>query len=342
MTIIPIPLLITGLALSFYMAWNTGVNDLANSMGDVVGSKALTLRQVILLAAVLNFLGATLFGSRVTRTVAKGIVPISEIDAHLVTVGCLSALFAAALWVTLATYFSLPVSTSHSVVGAMLGFGIGCGIMGAISFGAISWMVLIKIVASWVLSPIAGACMAFLIYKLLLHFLRRSESKDMEKLESGFFRYLVILSSSYQAFSFGSNDVANAIAPLSAAFGTVGAEVPMWILAFGGIGIVIGLATWGYRVVWTIGKKITELTPSRGFSADIACATTVLVCSSLGMPVSTTHTIVGAVIGVGLARGFDAVDFGKVKQIVYSWIITVPVTLGISLLIFLGLVVMGV
>lgn len=338
--VIPISLLILGLAISFYMAWNIGANDLANSMGDVVGSKALTMKQVILIAAILNFLGATLFGSRVTQTVAKGIVPIAEIDAHLVTVGCLSALFAAAIWVTIATYFSLPVSTSHSVVGAMLGFGIGCGIIGAISFSAISWVVLIKIVASWVLSPVAGGCMAFLIYKLILYFLRRA--RDIEKLERGFFRYLIILSSSYQAFSFGSNDVANAIAPLSAAFGTVGSEVPIWILAFGGIGIVIGLATWGYKVIWTIGKKITELTPSRGFSADIACATTVLVCSSFGMPVSTTHTIVGAVIGVGLARGFDAVDFGQVKQIVYSWIITVPVALVISLLLFLGLIAMGV
>jgi PiT family inorganic phosphate transporter len=322
------------------MAWNIGANDLANSMGDVVGSKALTLKQVILLAALLNILGATFFGSRVTKTVGEGIVPISGIDAHLVIIGCLSALLAAALWVTVATYFCLPVSTSHSVVGAMLGFGIGCSLLKVISFSDISWTLLIKIIISWILSPLVGMAMAFLIYKLFLHFLRKSN--NLPKLESGIMRYLVIISSSYQAFSFGSNDVANAVAPLSTAFGTVGAGIPIWILVFGGIGIAIGLSTWGYRVVWTIGKKITDLTPSRGFSADIACATTVLICSALGMPVSTTHTIVGAVIGVGLARGFDAVNFGKVKQIVYSWVITVPAAAGISILIYLGLIGIGV
>ena len=340
MTALPPVYFVAGLALSFYMAWNIGANDLANSMGDVVGSRALTMRQVIVLAAILNFLGATFFGSRVTKTVGGGIVPIQAIDPHLVLIGCLSALLAAALWITIATYFSLPVSTSHSVVGAMLGFGLGCALMKTISLGDISWFVMVKIVASWILSPFGGMAMAFLIYKVMLHFLKKSD--NVPKLESGILRYLVILSSSYQAFSFGSNDVANAIAPMATVLGFSGTEIPIWILAFGGIGIVVGLSTWGYRVVWTIGKKITDLTPSRGFSADVACATTVLIFSSLGMPVSTTHTIVGAVIGVGLARGFDAVNFGKVKQIVYSWLVTVPVVIALSFLLFIGLIALGI
>jgi len=324
------------------MAWNIGANDLANSMGDVVGSKALTLRQVIIIAGILNFLGATFFGSRVTSTVAKGIVPISIIDAHLVILGCLAVLFSAGLWITLATFFRLPVSTSHSVVGAMLGFGLGCTVMGVLRLDQISWGVLGKIVISWVLSPIAGMALAFLIYKLVARFIRSKGAGAEERLESGLFRYLVIASSCYQAFSFGTNDVANAIAPILPIIGAIGEEVPVWILVFGGLGIVVGLGTWGYRVIMTLGEKITELKPSRGFSADIACATTILVCSSFGMPVSTTHTIVGSVIGVGLARGFDAVNFGMVKSIVYSWLATVPAAAVVSMSVFIGLVRLGV
>lgn len=320
------------------MAWNIGANDLANSMADVVGSRALTLRQVFIVAAILNFLGATFFGSRVTSTVAGGIVPISEIDAHLVVLGCLGALFSAGLWVTLATFFRLPVSTSHSIVGAMLGFGLGCVAMGSLGLDQISWAVLIEVVISWILSPIAGMALAFVIYRLVARYIRWKGSE--EKLERGIFRYLVIGSSCYQAFSFGSNDVANAIAPMSAILGN--SEVPIAILAFGGLGIAIGLWTWGYRVVMTLGEKITELRPSRGFSADIACATTILVCSALGMPVSTTHTIVGSLVGVGLARGFDAVNFGTVKRIVYSWLATVPAAAAVSMAIFIGLVRSGI
>ena len=322
------------------MAWNIGANDLANSMGDVIGSKALNTRQVIIVAGILNFLGATFLGSRVTSTVAGGIVPISSIDAHLVTLGCLSALFSAGLWVTCATFFRLPVSTSHSVVGAMLGFGICCALMGVIGFDEISWGVFGKVVISWILSPLVGMALAFLIYKMVVRFII-SRGDGEERLERGIFRYLVIASSCYQAFSFGSNDVANAIAPMSAVLGNTGGEVPTWILAFGGFGIVVGLSTWGYRVMMTLGERITELKPSRGFSADIACATTILVCSSFGMPVSTTHTIVGSVIGVGLARGFDAVDFGTVKSILYSWLATVPAAAVVSMAIFTTLVKIG-
>jgi PiT family inorganic phosphate transporter len=337
---VSIPYFTAGLCLSFYMAWNIGANDLANSMGDVVGSKSLSLGPVILLAGLMTFLGAVIYGSKVAQTVGGGIVPITSIDPHLVLVGCLSALFSAALWVTIATYFSLPVSTSHSIVSAMLGFGLGCVRINVIEFGDIYWTVLLKIVISWVVSPFAGMIFAYVVFKAVTFAIRRSG--DIAFMESKVFRYLVIASSAYQAFSFGSNDVSNAIAPVVASFGMLDSEIPIWFLAFGGFGIAVGLATWGYRVVWTLGKKITELTPSRGFSADIGCATTVFICSTLGMPVSTTHAIVGAIIGVGLARGLDAVNFGEVKQIVSSWIITVPAAVTISFGVFSMLHLIGV
>jgi len=330
---------IVGLIAAFYMAWNIGANDLANSMGDVVGAKALTMRQVIILAGIMNFLGAVLLGSRVTSTIGKGIIPISDMDPHMAALGALSALIAAGIWVTIATYFNLPVSTSHSIVGAMLGFGLVSVIMGNIQMGDISWKVLLQIAFGWVLSPVAGMVLGYLIFSAVrLSFIERAE--NIGKLE-GVFRYLLICSSCYQAFSFGSNDVANAIGPVSVVMGTLGEEVPIGLLVFGGIGIVIGLSTWGYRVIYTIGEKITELTPTRGFSADIACASTVIMCSSLGLPVSTTHVLVGATIGVGLARGLQAVNLNVIRNIVYSWLLTVPVATVVAMVVYLGLIWLG-
>lgn len=330
------PLIITILVAAFYMAWNIGANDLANSMGDVVGSRSLTLAQVIALAGILNLLGTIFFGSRVTETVGKGIVPLTSLDPHLVKIGALSILLGAGSWITLATYLALPVSTTHSIVGAVFGFGIVSASVGIIELGEISWIVLLKVVLSWILSPIAGMLLALFIYKAI-HRLLIDRVVNISKLE-GIFRYLVIVSSGYQAFSHGSNDVANATAPLSMAIGSVGAQLPRWILIFGGMGITIGLATWGYRVVWTIGKRITELTPTRAFASDIAAATTVFICSSLGMPVSTTHTLVGSTIGVGLARGMDAISLKMVKDIVVSWVLTVPVaTVATAVLYFIFL-----
>ena len=326
---------IVGLIAAFYMAWNIGANDLANSMGDVVGAKALNMRQVIILAGIMNFLGAVLLGSRVTSTIGKGIIPISEMDPHIAALGALSALIAAGIWVTIATYFNLPVSTSHSIVGAMLGFGLVSVIMGNIQMNDIAWMVLLRIAFGWVLSPVAGMILGYLIFSAVrLSFIERTE--NIGKLE-GVFRYLLICSSCYQAFSFGSNDVANAIGPVSVVMGTLGEEVPIGLLVFGGIGIVVGLSTWGYKVIYTIGEKITELTPTRGFSADIACATTVIMCSSLGLPVSTTHVLVGATIGVGLARGLQAINLNVIRNIVYSWLLTVPVATVVAMAVYIGL-----
>ena len=336
-------LTIIGLIGAFYMAWNIGANDLANSMGDVVGAKVLTLRQVCIAGGIMNFLGVVLYGSRVTKTVGKGIVQtdrLMEIDPHMAVLGAIAALFAAGIWVSIATFKQLPVSTSHSMVGSMLGFGIAAASMGIIGFDDIGWVVLMKVAASWILSPFAGLILAFLIFNLIRHTLinRVEDTSRLEKI----FGPLLVASSCYQAFSFGSNDVANAIGPVPIILGIENLEIPLWLLVFGGIGIVIGLSTWGYKVIYTIGERITELTPTRGFSSDVACATVVIACSSFGMPVSTTHVLVGCTIGVGLARGLEAVNLNVIKKIVYSWLVTVPISMIIASAIFLGLVGLGI
>ncbi|VUT25755.1 MAG: Phosphate transporter family protein [Candidatus Methanolliviera sp. GoM_oil] len=329
------------LLVGLYMAWNIGANDLANSMADVVGSGVLPLRRVILYAGIADFLGAVIFGSRVTKTVAKGIIPIEMIDPHLALLGLLSATFAAASWVMIATYFELPVSTSHSVVGAMLGFGLFSVFKKAIEFNQIEWGVLVKIVSSWVLSPVAGALVAFLLLFLIRKFLIE-RSKDINRLER-IFGYLLIASSCYIAFSHGSNDVANAIGPVAAAVEISNLSIPLRALtALGGVGIVIGVATWGYKVIETVGTKITNLVPSSGFAADISTASVVLFCSYLGLPVSTTHTLVGSIVGVGLSKGISAVNLGVVKEIVMSWLITIPIPLIIAFGLSGGLVYLGV
>lgn len=331
------PFVIAIFAAGLYMAWNIGANDLANSMADVVGSKSLTVKQVIITASIFTFLGAVLFGGRVTKTIGRGIVPIHLIDPNLLVLGALAALIAAGIWITIATFLGLPVSTTHSIVGGMLGFGLVAVGTGTIEMGDIAWVVLLKVMASWVISPICGMCLAFLVFTLIRRLLIE-RVKDLLKLERNF-KYLNICSSCYQAFAWGSNDIANAVGPISVVLGTMGygAELPVWVLALGAVGILIGLSTWGYKVILTTGEMITELVPTRGFSADIGGATTVFICSYLGMPVSTTHTIVGAVIGVGLARGLNAVDLRIIRRIVFSWLVTVPIVTVIAAMIYLGL-----
>ena len=325
-------------------------------------------------------------------------------NPNLFILGMLAALISAGVWVQLATYLGLPVSTTHSIVGAVVGFGI-------VSKGlsAIEWGKMISIVLSWIVSPIAGGLLSFLLFKwitknilateyparatrkygpylismvvfiislsvvykgLKLHlpfykalllslaisavvgllskvFLfsgaKRSDKSIRERLyeTEEIFKYLQVSTACYMAFAHGANDVANATGPMAGIITTMSkgvvvakAYVPDWVLALGGIGIVIGLATWGYKVIETIGKKITDITPSRGFCAEFGCATTVLVCSKLGLPISTTHTLVGSVIGVGFARGIGALNMKTVKQIINSWIITVPFTAGLCVFIY--------
>jgi inorganic phosphate transporter, PiT family len=337
MDLIVIALILAGL----YMAWNIGANDLANAMGTSVGTGALSLKQVIIIASVFEFFGAVFFGKRVTETIANGIVPvdiISLVHPDIVVLGMLAAILAAGFWVTLATFYNLPVSTSHSIVGSVLGFGLIAAYNGTISFSDIHWGGLARIVSSWFISPVLGAVAAYFIFSIIRRlFLHRAV--DLPAIEKKFIS-LQLITACYMAFAHGSNDVANAIGPLCAALkvmGVNGTEVPVWVLGMGGLGMVLGMATWGYKVVETIGSKITELTPTRGFSAEFATASVVLLHSYSSLPISTTHTLVGSVIGVGLAGGIAAVDLRIIWRIVSSWIATVPVAALTSALIYVGL-----
>ncbi|WP_425487356.1 inorganic phosphate transporter [Methanolobus zinderi] len=328
------------------MAWNIGANDLANAMGTSVGSGALSIKQVIIVAAIFEFAGAVFFGKRVTTTIAKGIVPIDSIsllDSHLVAIGMLAAVLAAGFWITLATFYNLPVSTTHSIVGAVLGFGLIAAYNGIIALGDIQWGVLIKIVGSWLVSPLLGALLAFLIFSLIRYFILQ-KTDDPYNIEKKFVG-LQILTACYIAFAHGSNDVANAVGPLYAglhALELAGLTIPLWVMLVGGFGMILGLATWGYRVIETIGTKITELTPTRGFSAEFATASVVVLHSFSSLPISTTHTLVGSVIGVGLAGGLAAVDLSVIWKIVVSWIVTVPVAALTSALVFTALMGIGI
>ena len=314
-----------------YMAWNIGANDVANAMATSYGSRALTLKQIVIIAGLLEFLGAVLFGQRVTHTIAKGIVPIDLLDPKLVSIGALASLLAASLWITIATYFKLPVSTTHSIVGAVLGFGLATASQGYITLSQIKWSTMVKIVLSWIISPIAGGILGFIIFYLIKTFLL--QKFEVNKVEN-VFKYLQVLTACYVAFAHGSNDVANATGPIAACLGYMGKAVPVWILVIGGFGIVLGIATWGYKVIETIGEKITGLTHTRGFAAQFSTATTVLCASYLGMPISTTHTIVGSVIGVGLTGGLASVDLRVVGRIIASWISTVPVVVALAIAIY--------
>ena len=395
-------ILIIGYIFGFYMAWNIGANDVANSMASAVGAKAITIRQAVFIAGILNVVGAVFIGSHVTNTIRKGIVSTDIMtDPQVALIGALSALLAAALWVSFATWKSLPVSTTHSIVGAMIGFGIMAG-----GFAVINWSKLAAVVLSWVISPVFSLIIAFVMFKiivkvilaakrsfvralklspafiglavflivlsflfktplgkklaidswtallvafifaillgyagmvLLRHFIPMDVSRNAEEV----FRKIQIGTSCYVALAQGANDVANAIGPLAVIYflvntGSVGAQVPVpvFLLLFGGVGIACGISMAGYRVMDTIGTKITTLTNTRGFSVDFAAASTVLLASKFGLPVSTTHAAVGGVLGVGLAGGIEAVNFRIVFQIMIYWILTVPAAAATSMIIF--------
>ena len=393
-------------AIAFYMAWSIGANDVANSMATAVGAKAITFKQAVLIAGVLNLVGAVFVGSHVTDTVRKGIVDVTGLDTHILLLGFVASLLAAAIWVTLSTWKEMPISTTHSIIGALMGFGLIAG-----GTSSVMWTKVGSVVASWVLSPVAGCILAFFIFKIIVKLIfaqeepvrsarivgpiiigftaflivsslflktalsQRLGTSDLEGLflaavisivvgaigiflmrnitavgaedyttVEGIFRKLQIITSCYVAFAHGANDVANAIGPIASIIplaqgvdigSTV--DVPIPLLALGGFGIAVGCMTWGRRVMKTVGGRITSLTNTRGFSVDFGAATTVLIASKLGMPISTSHTVVGAVIGVGLARGLEAVDLGVIKKIVVSWLLTLPVAAGTSVAIFICL-----
>lgn len=395
-------ILILGVIAGAYMAWNIGANDVANSMASAVGAKAITLKQALVVATVLTFLGATFVGSHVAQTIRKGIINSSVIaDPKLILLGLLSALLSASLWVCLATYRNLPVSTTHSIVGAMIGFGIV-----AAGPSAINWWQVASIVASWIVSPLLSAGGAFVLFRLIDKYilarmdtvagaaattpilisgtifimtlalfldtpmgkkvgvqgysvvalslavstvtyvicmivLRRILERRQVAAAEQIFRYLQVMTSCYVAFGNGANDVANAMGPLAGIYfivaeGSVAehSPVPIWMLAFGGGMICLGICTWGYRVIETVGSKITELTSIRGFTVEFSAASMILAASMMGLPVSTTHAAVGAYIGVGFARGLQALDLGVIWQIMLYWLITVPVAAATSAIIF--------
>lgn len=409
-------LLILACVFGFFMAWGVGANDVANAMGTSVGAKALTLKQAILIAMVFEFAGAYLAGGEVTATIRKGILNPDALSGspELLVYGMMSALLAAGIWLLIASMAGWPVSTTHSIVGALVGFAaVG------ISVDAVNWGKVSQIVASWVVSPVLAGTISFGLFmsvqKLIINtdnpfqnakryvpyyifavgfmismvtvlkglkhagisidyglgskfanaiptailcgivvtligilLLRRIKEKTIGPTDNRFanvervFGVLMIFTACAMAFAHGSNDVANAIGPLAAVVGVIKNEgviaaksvLPSWILLLGGLGIALGLATYGFKVMATIGRKITELTPSRGFAAELGAATTVVLASATGLPISTTHTLVGAVLGVGMARGIGALNLRVIGTIFMSWIITLPAGAALAILFF--------
>jgi len=392
--------LILAIIFGVFMTWGIGANDVANALGTSVGSGAITVRTAIIVAAIFEFAGAALAGGNVTKTIRKGIIDPSQIadSPEILVYGMLAALLAAGCWLALASSKGWPVSTTHSIVGAIVGFAVA-----GIGFEAVNWGKISQIVASWVVSPALGGGIAFVLMLSIQQLIMNSEKpfkaavrwapmyiflvgfvislvtlfKGLKhlKIELGIgesfviaaiigvlvaicgkiavnrvkfdeevdknshiasvervFAPMIIFTACAMAFAHGSNDVANGVGPLAAVYGLIesGGEVtqklamPFWILALGGFGIVLGLATYGYRVMRTIGGKITSLTPTSGFCATVAAAITVVLASRTAMPVSTTHIAVGAVMGVGLARGFAALNIRVIGNIVVSWIVTLP------------------
>ena len=386
-------------ALGLFMAWGIGANDVANAMATSIGSKALTIKQAVIIAAIFEFSGAFLAGGQVTSTIRKGIIDSTAVaqSPDLLIYGMLASLIAAGLWLMIASRAGWPVSTTHTIVGAIVGFAmVGIGI------DAVMWSKVGTIVLSWVVSPVISGILAFFLFRSVqkfilntdnpiasakryvpiymfatgfmlalvtlfkglkhiglefsaaqsygiafvvglvvmvggIYFISRIKIDPLDDKDFHFanvekiFSVLMIVTACAIAFAHGSNDVANAVGPMAAVISianegvvTQKSTMPVWVLLVGGVGIVLGLAMYGKKVIATVGNKITELTPSRGFACGLAASTTVVIASSTGLPISTTHTLVGAVLGVGLARGIGALNLGVVGTIFMSWIITLP------------------
>ena len=401
--------IILAAVFGIFMAWGIGANDVANAMATSVGSKAITIKQAIILAAIFEFAGAYLAGGSVTKTIRKGIVDLDAFGGNtdLLIWGMLASLLAAGTWLLIASMKGWPVSTTHSIIGAVVGFAaVG------VSMDAVSWDKVGTIVMSWVVSPLLAGTISYAVFvsiqKLVMNtddplsnakkygplylflvgciialvtikkglkhigldvsggmefvyagivgvlialigmmLIRRVKFDKSLEVRSHFanvekiFAVLMVFTASAMAFAHGSNDVANAVGPMAAVISVAQSGVlesksslPGWVLLVGAIGIVIGLATLGYKVMRTVGKNITELTPTRGFSAEIGAATTVVLASYTGLPVSTTQILVGAILGVGLARGIAAIDLRVVRNIFMSWVITLPAGAVLSIIFF--------
>jgi PiT family inorganic phosphate transporter len=403
-------LIITAAVFGFIMAYGVGANDVANAMGTSVGSKALTLKQALIIAAIFEAAGAWLAGGEVTSTIRSGIVDAEAFKAvpELLVYGMIASLLAAGTWLLVATHFGWPVSTTHSIVGAIIGFAsVGVGME------YVHWDEVSSIVGSWVVTPVLSGILAYLIFmsaqrlifdtdnpldaakkyvpfymvfaafimafvtvtkglkhvglklstgeglllclgialfvgligKIAISRLKIDPEADKEMHFNNverIFGILMVFTACCMAFAHGSNDVANAIGPLAAVVGIIqsGGQIldkvalDWWILPLGAVGIVIGLATLGAKVIRTIGENITHLTPSRGFAAEIAAASTVVIASGIGLPISTTQTLVGAVLGVGMARGIAALNLGVIRNIFISWVVTLPVGAALAIVFF--------
>lgn len=394
----------------FFMAWGVGANDVANAMGTSVGSKAITIFQAIIIATIFEVAGAMLVGGQVTDTIRTQIINASSLDAtpEILIYGMLASLLAAGTWLLVATRFGWPVSTTHGIVGAVIGFALV--VLGP---DDVHWIQVLNIALSWVVTPIIAGILAFFLFrsvqflifnsktpvksakryvpfyiflvafvmsfvtvisglkhfnifisfahgvelscafslvvaligKISLVFIKTTEAESprlhIHKLEK-IFAILMVFTACAMAFAHGSNDIANAIGPLSAVVniatsGIAGGDkipIPLWVMALGAVGIVTGLAMYGHKVMATVGSGITQLTPSRGFAAQLATASTVVISSGMGLPISTTQTLVGAVLGVGFARGMGAINLDVVRNIFLSWIITLPAGAIFSILYF--------
>lgn len=392
-----------------FMAWGIGANDVANAMAPAVGSRSITIRQAVFIAAIFEFSGAVLAGGGVTSTIRKGIVDANLFAAtpDLLVFGMLASLLAAGTWLLIASKYGWPVSTTHSIVGAVTGFAVA-----ALGLNAVQWPQIGQIVMSWFISPVLAGVIGLMLFISVQRLILEREDPlaaarryapfyiflsgffialvtllkgikhigvDLSAVQSGalaafigglmalvghlyinsirgdltserdfqyasvekVFAVLMVVTACAMAFAHGSNDVANAVGPLAAVVsislsGEVGQEavVSPWILVLGGGGIVIGLATYGHKVIRTVGSKITHLTPSRGFCAGIAAAATIVMASGTGLPISTTHTLVGAVLGVGLVRGMTAINLRVVGTIFVSWFVTVPAGALLSVVFF--------
>ncbi|NJR18483.1 MAG: inorganic phosphate transporter [Calothrix sp. CSU_2_0] len=397
--------------LAFYLAFNLGANDVANAMGTSVGSKAVTLKQALIIAGILEFTGAVLFGHEVTETLATNIVnPVLFSNApQLLLMGMISVLIACGLWLQIATLRGLPVSSSHAVVGAIAGFS-----WVALGINAIAWSSIGLITVGWIITPVISGAIAALFYSQIQRWILKPENQvaqlnewipwlsaaligifgvivlptlthpitelfiaktgfripahDISLLTGGFavfgltiyswrqlaagekskqsiekiFGKYQLLSACFVAFAHGSNDVGNAIAPLATITYIIKNQVvplgeiniPLWILVLGAGGIVTGLAVLGKKVIATIGESIITLQPSSGFCAELATATTILMASRFGLPVSTSHALVGAVVGIGLVQDLKSVKLATLKNIAAAWVVTVPVSAALSAIIF--------
>jgi len=290
------------------VGWSIGANDAANSLGTAVGSRVLTLRQAIVLITIFGFLGACLQGSHVVKTIGKGIVPINNLDKHIAIYLALVASFAACAWVVLATYWKMPISTSHSIVGAVAGAGLAI-------HAPVKWKVLFDIFLCWIFTPVGAAVLGYIFFRL---FKNVFYSLIPRRFLRGTLASLIILSGCYVAYTWGANDVANAVGVISGA-GVISVNTAMIL---GGLSIVLGIITWGYKVIETIGSEITHLLPIMAFSAQLASAINVHIYTIFGIPVSTSHSIVGAIFGVGLVRGVRVLNLRILREIIVCWLTT--------------------